>query len=360
MEPHTPEYRFPTPKTRATLTSRDDRLRIRTLYYDAGWLIDDLLLQLPFTQHQLYYALESRPTPQKHICGRHVLLDTPHRKQLVAWATASSANRDVPWAELPKNLGWKCSSYAIRTAFKKEGYVRGVRRKAPPLSKKNQDARLAWALEHVEWNKEQWDSILWSDETWVSPGYHRRQFCTRLKGLSELYLPDCITYRWQRKIGWMFWGCISRKYGKGPGLFWEKDWGSITAKSYQEYTFPMVWNYIYRSGNSGLEYQQDGGLGHNAKATIEYMADRGIVLIFWPAFSPDLSPIETLWNRIKDILEELDPAVHRNYKRLRKAVQEAWETITNTEIYDIIHNEESGMHARCLAVIAANGLNTKF
>jgi hypothetical protein len=201
MEPHTPEYRFPTPKTRSTLTSRDDRLRIRTLYYDAGWSIDDLLLQLPFTQHQLYYALETRPTPQKHTCGRHVLLDTPHRKQLVAWATASSANRDVPWAELPKNLGRKCSSYAIRTAFKKEGYVRGVRRKAPPLSKKNQDARLAWALEHVEWSEEQWDSILWSDETWVSPGYHRRQFCTRLKGLSELYLPDCITHRWQRKIG---------------------------------------------------------------------------------------------------------------------------------------------------------------
>ena len=154
MEPHTPEYRFPTPKTRSTLTSRDDRLRIRTLYYDVGWLIDDLLLQLPFTQHQLYYALETRPTPQKHTCGRHVLLDTPHRKQLVAWATASSANRDVPWAELLRNLGWKCSSYAIRTAFKKEGYVRGVRRKAPPLSKKNQDARLAWALEHVEWSEE--------------------------------------------------------------------------------------------------------------------------------------------------------------------------------------------------------------
>jgi hypothetical protein len=21
----------------------------------------------------------------------------------------------------------------------------------------------------------------------------------------------------------MFWGCFSGKYGKGPGLFWEKD-----------------------------------------------------------------------------------------------------------------------------------------
>jgi hypothetical protein len=142
MEPHTPEYRVPTPKTYHPPTSRDDRLRIRTLYYDAGWSINDLLLQLPFTQHQLYYALKTRPTPQKHTTDRHPTLDTPYRKSLVAWATTSSQNRDVPWAELPKNLGWHCSSFAIRTAFKKEGYVRGVRRKVPLLSEKNHDARL--------------------------------------------------------------------------------------------------------------------------------------------------------------------------------------------------------------------------
>jgi hypothetical protein len=96
MEPHIPEYRVPTPKTYHPPTSRDDGLHIRTLYYDAGWSIDDLLLQLPFTQHQLYYALETRPTPQKHITGRYPTLDAPHRKSLIAWATASSQNRDMP------------------------------------------------------------------------------------------------------------------------------------------------------------------------------------------------------------------------------------------------------------------------
>jgi transposase len=82
----------------------------------------------------------------------------------------------------------------------------------------------------------------------------------------------------------------------------------------------------------------------------------GIIPIFWPAFSPDLSPIEALWDRMKDILTELDPEVHRNYKRLRAAVQQAWERITDAEIKDEIHK----MHDRCVAVIAANGWNTKF
>jgi hypothetical protein len=27
---------------------------------------------------------------------------------------------------------------------------------------------------------------------------------------------------YQRKIGWMFWGCISGKYDIGFDLFWEK------------------------------------------------------------------------------------------------------------------------------------------
>lgn len=256
-------------------------------------------------------------------------------------------------------MGWDCSSFAIRTAFKKEGYTRGVRRKVPPLSPKNQQARLDWAQEHVTWTEEQWDQILWSDETWVQPGYHRRQFCTRLIGPTELYLPDCITHKWQRKIGWMFWGCISGKYGKGPGLFWEKEWGSITSASYQEHTFPVIWNAIYRSEHPGLIFQQDGGPGHTSQATIEWMRKRGIVPIFWPAFSPDLSPIETLWNRIKDILQQLDPEVHRSYKKLQKVVQDAWNTITDAEIRDINHNSESGMHARCVAVIAAHGLHTE-
>jgi len=130
----------------------------------------------------------------------------------------------------------------------------------------------------------------------------------------------------------MFWGCISGKYGKGSGLFWEKEWKSITQSTYCEHTFPVVWNYMYTSGHPGLYFQQDGGPGHTAKFSMAYMADRGVVPIFWPPFSPDLSPIETMWKRMKDILSALDPEVHRNYNRLRAAVLEAWNSITDAEV----------------------------
>ena len=108
----------------------------------------------------------------------------------------------------------------------------------------------------------------------------------------------------------MFWGCISGKYGKGAGLFWEKEWGTINTKSYDEHTCPVIFNYLFN--HPGLSFQQDGGPGHKVKATLALLASWNIVPIFWPPFSPDLSPIEDIWDRLKDILQEIDPQVHRN------------------------------------------------
>ena len=50
-------YYVPTPKTPVHQTTRDDRLRIQTLFYEAGWDIDDIILQLNFTR-QVLYALK--------------------------------------------------------------------------------------------------------------------------------------------------------------------------------------------------------------------------------------------------------------------------------------------------------------
>ena len=78
-----------------------------------------------------------------------LLLSTPQRKRLISWATFSSLTRDIPRKELPRWLGWTCGEKAVRTAFKKEGYCRCIRRRTPPISPKNQRLRLEWAQEHL-------------------------------------------------------------------------------------------------------------------------------------------------------------------------------------------------------------------
>jgi hypothetical protein len=59
---------------------------------------------------------------------------------------------------------------------------------------------------------------------------------------------------------------------------------------------------------------------------------------------------------MKDILEALHPEVHKNSKRLRAAVAEAWEAITDAEVRDLVHT----MHQRCQDVKDAKGMYTSW
>ena len=55
--------RIPTPKTPTHESSRDEKLSVQLLYYDAGRSFSDLRLHFPeLTTSQLDYALQSRPT----------------------------------------------------------------------------------------------------------------------------------------------------------------------------------------------------------------------------------------------------------------------------------------------------------
>lgn len=91
----------------------------------------------------------------------------------------------------------------------------------------------------------------------------------------------------------MFWGCFHGTI-KGPGIFWEKDWGSILAETYQSYTVPIIHGYIELQRRAGIELVliQDGAPGHAAADIRKDLKERGVIVIYWPLFSPDLNPIE--------------------------------------------------------------------
>ena len=124
----------------------------------------------------------------------------------------------------------------------------------------------------------------------------------------------------------------------------------INQYSFSQWVIPRICEYL--QAHPDLQFQQDNGPGHTSKYTHEQFQKHGIHPIFWPPFSPDLSPIETIWDRLKDILEEQDPEVHRNYRRLQIAIKRAWDTITDAEVRDLIRTT---MRERCQAIIDAKG-----
>jgi hypothetical protein len=75
--------------------------------------------------------------------------------------------------------------------------------------------------------------------------------------------------------------------------------------------------------------------------------------IKWPATSPDLNPIENLWNFFQNAVLEKDPKTVAEFEVVLK---NSWWAISP----DYIRNLYTSMTRRCNAVITAEGRMTKY
>ena len=80
---------------------------------------------------------------------------------------------------------------------------------------------------------------------------------------------------------------------------------------------------------------QDNAKPHTAKATTKELEARGIQTLPHPPYSPDLNPIEMVWNWMKDYIEKNYPE-KMSYDALRKAVKEAWEAVPESFLRGLI------------------------
>ena len=94
---------------------------------------------------------------------------------------------------------------------------------------------------------------------------------------------------------------------------------------------------------------------HKAHSTIEVLREVGITPISWPPYSPDLNPVESLWNLLKNYIQvnspELNGVRQVRSATLRILLGEAWNSIPPEELLSLV----GSMHERCVAVLEANG-----
>lgn len=180
-----------------------------------------IYLRLSFyTFRQIQNAIAAgHPTPQKKgTVGRKTELTEEEGDELKLFICSCKEARFMSWLALSIGpmahlaVGPDC----LRKALAKRGYKRYIARAKPPLSPKQMEARLAWAYKYEHWTIQQWASLLWTDETWVTGGRHRRQWVTRKAG-EELHA-NCMTPKIRKWKGWMFWGSFAG-FQKGPACF---------------------------------------------------------------------------------------------------------------------------------------------
>lgn len=150
----------------------------------------------------------------------------------------------------------------------------------------------------------------------------------------------------------MMWGCFQ---GNKLGPLALCPEGKINAIKYcsilQEFLIPF-WDTL----NDGKVFMQDSAPPHTAQYTKAWLNENEILSMDWPAQSPDLNPIENIWQQLKTALEKRSPRA-KTKADLLVALQEEWAKLAEKDALAVLIKS---MPKRVRLVISSNGMPTKY
>jgi transposase len=155
----------------------------------------------------------------------------------------------------------------------------------------------------------------------------------------------------------MVWSGIGLNVKLGPVIFQNlgpRRGNEVTAARYIDQVLrPHVVPHFARHQNKTS--QQDNARAHTARATRDFLQQNNVNVMNWPALSPDLNPIEHLWDEIQNRLNEETPSP-TTAAELSVAFQRVWALIPMAFINRLVNS----MYRRCAAVINAGGGDTRY
>lgn len=238
----------------------------------------------------------------------------------------------------------------VRKIIKRNGYRSHVARRKPYISEVNRKKRMEFANEYINKPQEFWESVLFSDES---------KFCIfGIKGRKLVWRKSGTAFDKENLVptvkhgggGIMVWGCMAAK-GVGNLVFIES--------TMNQYGYLNILKTNLKQSAQLLElgddfwFQQDNDPKHAAQNVKLWLLYNTKHQLRTPPQSPDLNPIEHLW----DLLERRIRQHHISSKEMLKTViLNEWRKITTEDTSKLVRS----MPNRLAEVLKRRGNPTSY
>ena len=264
-------------------------------------------------------------------------------------------------AEVPA----KFSLSTLQRFLRRKQYVAWMAKKRPYLTAKDAKRRFQWAIKHKKKSKNFWSKVMWTDECLLRRGAGSDKMWmkgTRGQRLKKDYVQ---TYHCPNGLGVMVWAGFHRPLTtirRSNLICMMRDVKSANCGYSSRSFLSILSKEVVPKWKHGQILMMDNAPIHRAKKIKNYLKKNNISVMEWPAYSPDLNPIENIWWRLKNTILKLCPesALFGNNKtdceRFENVAKEAWKAIPNHVFAGCLNS----MPRRVQAVIAAKGWYTKY
>jgi ketohexokinase/beta-glucosidase len=216
------------------------------------------------------------------------------------------------------------------------------------ISEVNQKKRVKWCKDHLHWTSEDWNKVMFSDESPYVLRFNGRRRVWRRH--NERYHIKALKGLFKNDLKINVWGCFC---AHGVGRLHRIE-GIMDSKVY----IKILDNELRPSVKALFRrkpyiFHQDNDSKHKSKLTMQYLEDSDIPYHPWPPQSPDLCPLENLWSILDFRCKRRMP---KNAETLFNNLAKEWGSLDK----ELLQNLVDSMPRRLEAVIKAKGLPTHY
>lgn len=256
----------------------------------------------------------------------------------------------LTWGERSR-WGNILSAQTIRRRIREAGLRSRKMRKRPRLTPAHFASRELWAMQRVHWRQQQWRRVIFSDESRFR--LFQADGRTRVwREPRQEMLQQHVQCTEQQSASVHVWAGITL-FSKTDLVFLD---ANVTGDSYADLLQTRLLPFATAAygGVNNCILQDDNAPPHRAAVVTQLKEELHIRTLRWPSRSPDMNPIEHVWDFLKRTIQRENPP--QNVAQLRQAIADAWQGLPQDYLRRLI----LGMPRRVSALLAARGGYTRY